>query len=155
MQRQFMHEAIELALRGVRAGDGGPFGAVVVRDGEVVGRGWNRVVGGIDPTAHAEVEAIRDAARRLGRFHLDGCALYTTCEPCPMCLGAAYWAHIGHIYYAMSGEDAAAIGFSDRWILAQLRDDPASRAIRSEQVMREAALGLWQEWQQTEQRREY
>ncbi len=155
MKKRFMSEAIELAREGIQRGEGGPFGAVVVCDGEVGGRGWNRVVGGNDPTAHAEMEAIRDAARRLGRYHLEGCELYTTCEPCPMCLSAAYWAHIGAIYYAMSGEDAAAIGFSDRWILEQVARSPEERAIPAVQGMRTEAEGLWQEWQESDKRREY
>jgi guanine deaminase len=109
----FMQQAIELARKGMAAGDGGPFGAVVVRDGQVVGEGWNRVIADGDPTAHGEITAIRDAARRLGTYCLAGCELYTTGQPCPMCLGAVYWARIDRVYYGFSITDAATIGFDD------------------------------------------
>ena len=109
----FMQRAVELAEKGMRAGDGGPFGAVVVRDGKIVGEGWNRVLSDGDPTAHGEITAIRDACRRLGTYCLDGCELYTTGEPCPMCLGAVYWARIDRVYYGFSVTDAAAIDFDD------------------------------------------
>ncbi|MCW1885127.1 nucleoside deaminase [Luteolibacter flavescens] len=111
---RFMRRAIELARTGMNAGAGGPFGAVVVRDGEIVGEGYNRVVATNDPTAHGEVVAIRDACARLGTFSLAGCEIHTTGEPCPMCLGAIHWARIGRIYYGFSISDAAAIGFDDR-----------------------------------------
>jgi guanine deaminase len=111
---RFMRRAIELARMGMAAGAGGPFGAVVVRDGEIVGEGHNRVVATNDPTAHGEVVAIRDACGRLGTFNLAGCEIHTTGEPCPMCLGAIHWARIGRIYYGFSISDAATIGFDDR-----------------------------------------
>ena len=109
----FMQRAIELARQGMTAGDGGPFGAVIVRRGEIVGEGWNRVLADGDPTAHGEITAIPDACRRLGTYCLEGCELYTTGEPCPMCLGAVYWARIDRVYYGFSVTDAAAIDFDD------------------------------------------
>ena len=111
---RFMLRAIELARMGMTAGAGGPFGAVVVKDGEIVGEGHNRVIATNDPTAHGEVVAIRDACARLGTFSLAGCEIHTTGEPCPMCLGAIHWARIGRIYYGFSISDAATIGFDDR-----------------------------------------
>jgi len=113
-ETRFMRRAIELARIGMNSGAGGPFGAVVVKDGEIVGEGHNRVVATNDPTAHGEVVAIRDACTRLGAFSLAGCEIYTTGEPCPMCLGAIHWARIGRIYYGFGISDAAAIGFDDR-----------------------------------------
>ena len=123
-----MRRAIALSRTHMEAGDGGPFGAVVVRQGLVVGEGWNQVTSAHDPTAHAEVMAIRDACRRLGTYTLAGCDLYTSCEPCPMCLAAAYWARIDRLYFANTREDAASIGFDDaflyREIAKPLQDQP-------------------------------
>lgn len=126
-----MRHAIELARRGMRGGDGGPFGAVVVRDGAIIGEGWNRVVSSNDPTAHGEVTAIRDACARLGDFRLTGCDIYTTGQPCPMCFGAIHWARIGRIYYGFSIDEAAAIGFDDREFFAELEKPPLERSIPS------------------------
>ncbi|MFC7337955.1 nucleoside deaminase [Haloferula chungangensis] len=109
----FMRRAIELARKGMTAGHGGPFGAVVVRDGEIIGEGWNQVLRNNDPTAHGEVTAIRDACSKIDNFHLADCEIHTTGEPCPMCLGAIYWSRIRRIYYGFSIKDAAAIGFDD------------------------------------------
>jgi guanine deaminase len=152
---RFMSRAIALAEKGVRQGDGGPFGAVVVREGEVIGEGWNRVVGLCDPTAHAEILAIRKAAGHIGSYHLDGCVLYASCEPCPMCLAAAYWAHIDRIYYAASAPDAAAIGFDDAVIYEQLCLPAGSRSLPAHQLMRDEALGVFSLWQQSEARKPY
>src|SRR5262245_5173390 len=116
----FMLRAIDLARKGVKTGDGGPFGCVIVKDGVVVGEGWNRVVGTNDPTAHGEVVAIRDACTNLKSFSLAGCELYTNGEPCPMCFSAIYWARIDRIYYGFSVHDAAAAGFDDRFIFGEL-----------------------------------
>jgi len=127
--QRFMRRAVELARQGMTAGDGGPFGAVVVRREKIVGEGWNRVLADNDPTAHGEITAIRDAARRLGTFRLDGCDLYTTGEPCPMCLGAVYWARIDRVYYGFSISDAAAIGFDDAVIYRELALPPDKRKI--------------------------
>src|SRR6187549_461770 len=116
----FMQEAIRLAIEGVNAGRGGPFGAVVVKDGQIVGRGCNQVTSTNDPTAHAEVVAIRDACQKLGTFRLAGCEIYASCEPCPMCLATIYWSRIERFYYGCTAADAAAIGFSDDFIRQEL-----------------------------------
>jgi guanine deaminase len=152
---EFMREAIRLAQSGVRRGDGGPFGAVVVRDGVIVGRGWNRVVADKDPTAHAEVNAIRDACRNLDTFQLDGCELYTSCQPCPMCLAAAYWARIDRLWYAATSEDAAGIGFDDQHIQCQLAEPEAKRLIGHGQMLRDEALEVFRLWAQSEMRVDY
>jgi len=131
----------------VRRGTGGPFGAVVVREDALVGRGWNTVVGACDPTAHAEVTAIRDACTRLQRFHLDDCALYATCEPCPMCLGAVYWARIPAVIYAQTREDAARIGFADEHIFHELARPPGRRAVGMRQVTEPTAAAVFAEWE--------
>ncbi|MFY3743286.1 nucleoside deaminase [Anaeromyxobacter sp. Red801] len=132
---QLMRRAIELGRQGMQAGDGGPFGAVIVRDGEIVGEGWNRVVATNDPTAHGEVVAIRDACRRAGTFDLSGCELYTSGEPCPMCLAAIYWARIDRVFYGFGIEDAARIGFDDRVIYQELVKPPGARAIAEAQLL--------------------
>src|SRR5215831_1220127 len=126
---RFMRRAIALARRGMKAREGGPFGAVVVRDGAIVGAGWNRVVAARDPTAHAEIVAIRAACRRLATFRLSGAALYTTGEPCPMCLAAAYWARIDRIFYGFTIADAARIGFDDRLFYREFARPARRRAI--------------------------
>ncbi len=142
----FMKRAIELARWGIARGDGGPFGAVIVRDGEIIGEGWNRVVGTNDPTAHGEITAIRDACARLGTFDLEGCEIHTTGQPCPMCLGAIHWARIGRIYYGFRIEDAAAIGFDDTEFFRQMTLPPAERLIPSSESCREEALELAAEY---------
>lgn len=152
---KFMEQAITLAREGVARGDGGPFGAIVVKDGEVIGRGWNRVVSDNDPTAHAEVMAIRDAARQINSFKLTGCQVYTSCEPCPMCLSAAYWARVDRITYAASAADAAEFGFDDRFIYEELNLPAAERQISMEQSMCDAALEVFREWNQSPLKREY
>ena len=146
MKKQWMREAIALAREGAARGDGGPFGAVVVRDREVVGRGWNRVLAERDPTAHAEIIAIREAARRLGAYHLRGALLYTSCEPCPMCLGAAYWARLEGICYGATADDAAAIGFDDRFIYQDLARPREGRRIPMVPALRDEVLALFGEW---------
>ena len=134
-----MRRALELSRQGMRAGDGGPFGAVVVEDGIIVGEGWNRVVGGNDPTAHGEIVAIRDAGRRLGRFSLEGCELYTSGEPCPMCLGAIYWARIARVYFGFTIADAARIGFDDQLIYREIAQPPRRRQIPQTQLLAKEA----------------
>lgn len=119
-QQQYMNEAIALAAANVREGKGGPFGAVIVRDGQIIAAGTNTVTGTNDPTAHAEVQAIREACRMLGTFQLSDCELYTSCEPCPMCIGAIYWARLKAVYYACTKEEAAAIAFDDLFIYEEL-----------------------------------
>src|SRR6185295_7215642 len=140
MNQKFMREAIRISIAKMRANCGGPFGAVVVRKGRIIGRGWNQVTSTNDPTAHGEVVAIRDACRRLGDFRLEGCELYSSCEPCPMCLSAIYWARMERIYYGNTRQDAAEAGFDDDFIYQELSRPPASRKILAEQFMREEAL---------------
>jgi len=141
-----MHEAIKLAEDGMKSGRGGPFGCVIVRQGEIIGRGHNRVTSTNDPTAHAEVVAIRDACANLESFQLTDCELYTSCEPCPMCLSAIYWARIPTVFYANTRTDAAAIGFDDDFIYQQVPLPPAKRAIKMTLFMREAAQATFQAW---------
>jgi tRNA(Arg) A34 adenosine deaminase TadA len=142
----FMRRAIALSREGMADGAGGPFGAVVVLDGQVVGEGWNRVTSANDPTAHAEVEAVRDACRRLGRFHLDGATIYTSCEPCPMCLTAILWARIGRICYANTRTDAAAIGFDDAYFYEQVALPAERRAVPSARVLPDEARAVFDAW---------
>jgi guanine deaminase len=125
----FLLEAIKLANENVKTGSGGPFGAILVKDGTVVGRGVNRVTGQLDPTAHAEVQAIRNACQNLKDFHLKDCILYTSCEPCPMCFGAIYWARIQEVYFAGSKHDAKDAGFDDAFIYEELRADGTDKKI--------------------------
>ena len=141
-----MREAIRLAENGMDAGQGGPFGCVIVRQGEIVGRGNNRVTSTNDPTAHAEVTAIRDACAQLKTFQLTDCELYTSCEPCPMCLSAIYWARIPTIYFANSRTDAAEIGFDDDFIYRQIPLPLEKRAIAIKQVLRDEARATFKRW---------
>ncbi len=141
----FMRRAIALAVDNVENG-GGPFGAVVVRNGEVVATGCNRVTPNNDPTAHAEVVAIREACKKLGTFDLSGCVIYTSCEPCPMCLGAIYWAHIDKIYYGANQHDAAAINFDDSFIYKELELKPADRQKPMENILHDEALAPFNMW---------
>lgn len=142
----FMREAIRLSVETMRSGKGGPFGAVIVKDGQIIARGFNRVTETNDPTAHAEVIAIREAAQTLKTFDLSGCQLYTSCEPCPMCLGAVYWSHLDGMYYANSKHDAAAIGFDDHFIYEELGRPPGQRRLQSQQLLRDEAQAAFQEW---------
>ena len=143
-----MQRAIELARSGMQSGKGGPFGCVIVKDGEIIGEGSNGVTSTNDPTAHAEVVAIRQACTNLNSFQLDGCDIYTSCEPCPMCLGAIYWARPAKVYYACTHEDAAAIEFDDKFIYEELALKPAERHIPFEQILRDKALEVFQEWKE-------
>jgi tRNA(Arg) A34 adenosine deaminase TadA len=136
----------------VRQGRGGPFAALVVKDGRLVGSGTNLVTATNDPTAHAELVAIREACRALGSFQLTGCEIYTTCEPCPMCMGAIYWARPARLYYAGTRGDAARIGFDDAYIYEQLRLPAGERAIPMAQVLREQALAAFAEWERKQDR---
>jgi tRNA(Arg) A34 adenosine deaminase TadA len=142
----FMREAIQLSVDGVRSGRGGPFGCVVVRGGKVVGRGNNQVTSTCDPTAHAEMVAIREACRALGTFQLPDCALYTSCEPCPMCLSAIYWARIPEVFYGNSRQDAAAIGFDDDFIYQQIPLPVADRQVAMQPLLGDEAKGAFTEW---------
>ena len=141
-----MREAIKLAEAGMRGGRGGPFGCVVVRKGEVIGRGHNRVTSTNDPTAHAEITAIRDACASLETFQLEDCELYTSCEPCPMCLAAIYWARIPKIFFGNTRADAAAIGFDDDFIYRQIPLPPAKRAIAMKSLLRDETIATFREW---------
>ena len=147
MKTKFMQEAIRVSIQKMRAGCGGPFGAVVVRKGKIVGRGWNQVTSTNDPTAHAEVSAIRDACKRLKTFQLDDCELYTSCEPCPMCLSAIYWARFKKVYYANTRKDAAKIEFDDDFIYREVSLPIARRQIPMKQLLRKEALEVFKEWE--------
>ena len=146
MNNPFMARAIQLSIENVHSSNGGPFGAVIVRDGKIIAENVNRVTSTNDPTAHAEVLAIRQACTKLGVFELLDCELYTSCEPCPMCLGAIYWARISRIYFANSAEDAAEIGFDDSFIYTELKLPRAQRRIPMRQMMREEALAAFRAW---------
>lgn len=141
-----MRAAIRLSLSKMRANCGGPFGAVVVRNGKIVGRGWNQVTSTNDPTAHAEVTAIRDACKRLKTFQLDDCELYTSCEPCPMCLSAIYWARFKKVYYANTRKDAAKIDFDDDLIYREVPKPISKRLIPMRQLLRPEALAVFVAW---------
>jgi guanine deaminase len=142
----WMDEAASLGRAGMNEKGGGPFGAVIVRGGEVVGRGWNQVTRNLDPTAHAEVTAIRDACHLLQRFDLRGCELYASCEPCPMCLAAIYWARIDRVYYACSRHAAAHAGFDDQFLYDQIGLDMAQRLLPMQQIVCSAADELFRDW---------
>lgn len=146
MTEKFLREAIRLALEKMREGKGGPFGAVIVKEGEIIARGWNQVTSANDPTAHAEIVAIRAACHRLGDFRLEGCELYSNCEPCPMCLAAVYWARISHLFYAASRTDARAAGFDDDFLYQEICRPPDQRVLPVRQALREEALPALDEW---------
>ena len=151
----FMREAIRLAREGMIAGEGGPFGAVVVKDGKIIGRGNNKVLQLNDPTAHAEVVAIRDACKHLGTFQLDGCDIYTSCEPCPMCFGAVYWARPARLFFACNQQDAAAIGFDDAFIYHESDKPAGQRKISFSEMLRDEGLGLFKEWATSDMKKMY
>ncbi len=151
---QLMRRAIALSIESVNSG-GGPFGAVIARNGEIVAEGSNNVTLHHDPTAHAEVSAIREACRKLETFDLSGCNIYTSCEPCPMCLGAIYWAHIDKIYYANDRRDAADIGFDDDFIYQEIALKPTERTKPSEILLREEAIEAFKQWEAKADKTEY
>jgi guanine deaminase len=146
MNNAFMARAIQLSIEGVQSGRGGPFGAVIVKQGKIIAEAANQVTSTNDPTAHAEVLSIRKACEVLGCFELKTCELYTSCEPCPMCLGAIYWARISRIYFANTAEDAAKIGFDDSLIYCELKRPYSERRIPTLQIMREEALAAFRAW---------
>lgn len=150
-----MRRAIALALENVRSGRGGPFGAVIVKDGRIIAEGTNRVTSTNDPTAHAEVVGIREACRALGDFQLVACDLYTTCEPCPMCLGAIYWARPARVFYAGTAADAAAAGFDDAFIYDELKRPSAARRVAMTQLLRDESLVIFSAWKQQENKTPY
>jgi tRNA(Arg) A34 adenosine deaminase TadA len=151
----FLRQAIRLAKEKMRDNEGGPFGAIIVRGDEVIGRGWNRVTSTNDPTAHAEIVAIRDACAHLGIFSLKGCEIYCSCEPCPMCLSAILWARIERIHYAATSADAAAAGFDDSAIAEELRRPIEERTINMLAALRDEAAGAFTEWLSKEDRVDY
>jgi guanine deaminase len=144
----FMRLAIQESLKGMENNEGGPFGAIIVKNGVVVGRGNNKVTSNNDPTAHAEVVAIRDACKNLNNFQLDGCIMYTSCEPCPMCLGAIYWARPEKVYFGCTREDAAAIAFDDDFIYREMAAPIGARKIPMEQLLHEEALEVFRKWEE-------
>lgn len=151
MHEKFMNKAADEALRGIHAGHGGPFGAVIVKNGLIIGRGHNRVIIDHDPIMHGEIVAIRDACRRVGSHNLSGCAIYTTAQPCPMCLSAIMWAGISEIYYGCSAEDTASIGFRDAEMYERLREN----APCGTEVCRDKCLEIFSEYQNSEEKELY
>ena len=154
-EKEYMREAIRLSIEKMRAGIGGPFGAVVVKDGEIIARGFNKVTSSNDPTAHAEVVAIREACDKLGTFQLDDCEIYTSCEPCPMCLGAIYWARPKKVYYGNTKADAADIDFDDQFIYDELEVSLDQRKLPMIPLLREEALEAFKEWKEKTDKVEY
>lgn len=153
-KEELMRKAIALSVENV-AHNGGPFGAVIARDGEIIATGVNRVTSECDPTAHAEVSAIRAAAKKLGTFDLSGCEIYTSCEPCPMCLGAIYWAHLDRMYYGNNKHDAAAIGFDDAFIYEELDLKVTERKLHSEVLLPDEAIQAFRDWTEKTDKIEY
>ncbi|MBP6641193.1 MAG: nucleoside deaminase [Bacteroidia bacterium] len=152
---KWMQAAVDLSIAGVTSGEGGPFGAIVVKDGQIVGRGNNRVTTTNDPTAHAEVVAIRDACKNLGTFQLIGCTVYTSCEPCPMCLGAIYWARPDRVFFGCTKADAAASGFDDQFIYDEIEKEFGERKIQFEQVGQSLAIKAFEIWDAKSDRIDY
>ncbi|RLD35394.1 MAG: tRNA-specific adenosine deaminase [Bacteroidetes bacterium] len=154
-KKKFMEEAIKLAAENVNKNNGGPFGALVVKDGKIIGRGVNKVTSTNDPTAHAEIVAIREAAKTINSFNLDGCEIYASCEPCPMCLGAIYWARIDMLYYAGTQDDAAKADFDDSVIYQEFCLPKEKRQLPSTQMMRKDAVKVFDEWIKKENKIRY
>ena len=155
MNPAFLHEAIRLSVENMEMNNGGPFGAVIVRDQQIIARGWNTVSATNDPTAHAEIVAIRDACARLKTFTLAGCEIYSSCEPCPMCLSAIYWARLGRIYYAANREDANAAEFDDDKLYRELTLPIGNRSIPMVQSLREEACAAFHAWMKKPDRIKY
>ena len=155
MDNPFMARAIQLSVENVQSGRGGPFGAVVVRDGSIIGEAANQVTSANDPTAHAEILAIRAACKKLGVFELVGCEIYTSCEPCPMCLGAIYWARLSRIFFGNADADASNIGFDDSLIYREMAKPHSQRKIPMIQIMREEALAAFRAWENKPDKIEY
>lgn len=155
MDTKMMSYAVQMALESAQTKNGGPFGAIIVKNGEIVGFGKNSVTTKNDPTAHAEVMAIRDACQNLNTFQLEDCEIYTSCEPCPMCLGAIYWARLNKIYYAASQHDAAKIGFDDNFIYVELAKEKSERFIKMNQLQPDGYLEPFEFWQKTTEKITY
>ncbi len=147
LNKTHMRRAIALSETNMRANQGGPFGAVIVRDDRIIAEGCNRVTTSLDPTAHAEIEAIRAACQALGQFQLLGCVIYTSCEPCPMCLSAIYWARLDRIYYANTRQDAAEIGFDDDFLYHEIPRPPEDRSVPADRLLADEARGTFEAWQ--------
>lgn len=154
IHEQFMREAIKLSIDSVKT-NGGPFGAVIVKDNKIIASGSNKVVQNNDPTAHAEVNAIREAAKSLGTFNLQGCVIYTSCEPCPMCLGAIYWARLDKIYFANTKADAKEINFDDSFIYEEISLSYNKRKVETKQILREEALIAFTDWKKKDDKVKY
>ena len=154
-EKVFMREAIRLSIQNVVSDNGGPFGAVIVKEGRIIARGVNQVTSSNDPTAHAEVVAIRNACKTLGNFQLDGCEIYTSCEPCPMCLGAIYWARPDKVYYANTKKDAADINFDDDFIYDEIALPIGDRKLETVQLLRDEAQVAFVEWIKSTGKTEY
>lgn len=152
---EFMKEAIALSEENVKKGLGGPFGAVIVKNGKIIAKSANTVTTTNDPTAHAEVATIRLACQALNTFNLEGCIIYTSCEPCPMCLGAIYWARLDKMYYGNSKADAAAVGFDDQFIYEEIDLKPEDRKLKSERILADEALVAFNDWKISAQRIDY
>ena len=154
-QKKFMREAIRLSMENVQSGNGGPFGTVIVKNGKIIATGVNEVTKSKDPTAHAEMIAIRNACEKLNSFQLDGCDIYCSCEPCPMCLGAIYWARPKSIYFANSKKDAAEINFDDNFIYQEIKLPIHERKLTITQLLRDEAQSVFLQWQESENKIEY
>jgi tRNA(Arg) A34 adenosine deaminase TadA len=154
-QNHFMKKAIALSKKGMESNAGGPFGAIVVCNGKIISKGFNKVTSTNDPTAHAEVTAIRKACKKLGKFQLDDCIIYTSCEPCPMCLGAIYWARPKMVYYACDRKDAAKIKFDDQFIYDEIGKNIDKRKIKFKQILREEANTVFKKWDQKKDKVKY
>jgi guanine deaminase len=155
METSYLEEAIRLSIEKMEAGEGGPFGAVIVKNGQIIARGWNQVTSANDPTAHAEMNAIRAACDALKTFNLSGCDIYASCEPCPMCLAAIYWARLDALYFAASREDAATAGFDDALLYHEIPKPPGLRSLPSKQLLRPAAQKAFSIWLQKSNRMDY
>lgn len=154
-EQRFLDRAIKLSREGMLQGKGGPFGCVVVKDGNIIGEGYNEVVSGNDPTAHAEIVAIRNACKTLNSFQLTGCDIYASCEPCPMCMGAIYWARPQRVFYANTKADAAAVNFDDHFIYEEFEKQPQDRMIEFIHTPDEKALAVFSEWKNNDDRQPY
>jgi tRNA(Arg) A34 adenosine deaminase TadA len=154
-EQRFLDRAIELSKQGMQQGKGGPFGCVIVKDGKIIGEGYNEVLKGNDPTAHAEIVAIRNDCKTLDSFQLTGCDIYASCEPCPMCMGAIYWARPERVFYANTKSDAAAVNFDDHFIYEEFEKLPQDRIIKFIHIPDEKALAIFLEWKNNDDRQQY
>lgn len=154
-QQEFMQAAIDLSIQKMRANEGGPFGAVIAKDGKIIAEGWNRVTSSCDPTNHAEIVAIRHACEKLDSFDLSSCEIYSSCEPCPMCLGAIYWARLDKLFFAATRADAARVGFDDSFIYDEIPKDINSRKIPTTKLLQDEAVKAFQEWDDKADKLEY